>query len=384
MFSPIAHKKNGRTEKIHKNWKGVNVAADPKLPVCGRPIGNISFNGMFWGQKSNAAYGVVNLAMHFYHTFDENFARETYPYVRAVATFWEREVVPENGVYNIYNDAIHEGTVGDKNPILSLGLVRMTLQLANDMSEFLGVDENRRAKWRDVHEKLAPYPTQQREGKTVFRYTEKGRAWHRDNSLGLQHIYPAGQIGFDTEKPLLEIAKNTVLQMRRWNDFNATNSIFPAAVRVGLDAAEIWRELAAYSTRTACNGFQRGNPHGVENWSTVPNTINEMLCASNHGVIRLFAVWPRDTDAAFHTIRAEGAFLVSAKIANNTVGDVRITSEKGRPLTLQNPWHGKRVRVSVSTSATTGAEKNPEKILTGDRLHLKTTAATTYRFEPMK
>ena len=30
---------------------------------------------MFWGQKSNAAYGAVNLAAHWRHTYDPDFAR---------------------------------------------------------------------------------------------------------------------------------------------------------------------------------------------------------------------------------------------------------------------------------------------------------------------
>ncbi len=79
--------------------------------------------GMFWGQKSNAAYCVTNISAHFYHTYDAAFTRRVYPFVIDVVKFWEKYLVLENGQYNIYNDAIHEGTYGTKNPILSLGLV---------------------------------------------------------------------------------------------------------------------------------------------------------------------------------------------------------------------------------------------------------------------
>jgi hypothetical protein len=264
----------------------------------------------------------------------------------------------------------------------------MVMQLANDMSTHLNIDAERREKWLHIRNNLVPYPTQQRNGKTVFRYTEKGLAWVNGNSLGLQHIYPAGQIGLESPPELLEIAKNTVLQMRRWNDSNATNSVFPAAVRVGIDPAEIWRELENYSNRARSNGFQTGNPHGVENWSTVPNTVNEMLCTGHQSVIRLFHAWPKNTPASFHNIRTEGAFLISAKIENNLISDVVIVSEKGRPLTLQNPWHGKKVKVSPKKKATFSfsassktnatAAAAAEQVFSGPRITLETKPNTTY------
>lgn len=106
--------------------------------------GNIEDEGMFWGQKSNSAYAVVNMSMQFYHTWDEAYTRKVYPFVKGVATFWENYLTREGDRYVIYNDAIHEGTVGTMNPILSLGLVRMVMQTVSDMSALLGVDEEKR------------------------------------------------------------------------------------------------------------------------------------------------------------------------------------------------------------------------------------------------
>lgn len=302
--------------------------------------GNIEDEGLFWGQKSNSAYAVVNLSMQFYRTWDEAYACRVYPFVKGVATFWEKYLTREGDRFVIYNDAIHEGTVGTINPILSLGLVRMVMQTASDMSAFLGIDAEKRTEWMFIKEHLADYPLQERNGKTVFRYTEKGTSWWENNTLGIQHIYPAGQIGLDSDPQLLEVARNTIDEMRRWKDFNGTNSFFPAAVRVGYAPDSILYHLNAYSKHTYPNGFQFGNPHGIENWSTVPNTINEMLCMGHQGVVRLFPVWPRSEDASFHQIRVEGAFLVSASLKGGEVGLVTLFSEKGRDLTLLNPWKG--------------------------------------------
>jgi hypothetical protein len=88
--------------------------------------------------------------------------------------------------------------------------------------------------------------------------------------------------------------------------------------------------------------------------------LNEMLLQSYDGVIRLFPDWPKDLDASFGTLRACGAFLVSAELKNGVVAGVKIISEKGRDCTVLNPWPGKTVTVSRNG--------RPAGALAGDRL----------------
>jgi hypothetical protein len=57
--------------------------------------------------------------------------------------------------------------------------------------------------------------------------------------------------------------------------------------------------------------------------------LNEMLLESHEGVLRLFPCWPKDQDARFGTLRACGAFLVSAELKGGSIGGVKIASEKG-------------------------------------------------------
>lgn len=350
---------SARMEAAHADW---------------RLGGNIECGGMFWGQKSNAAYAVGNLSMHFYRTWDAAFARRVYPFVRGVAIFWEGYLRRQGDRYVILNDAIHEGTVGTMNPICSLGLVRMALQTACDMGELLGLDADRRAVWRGRMDSLSAFPTQERQGRTVFRYTEQGVDWWPDNTLGIQHIFPAGQVGLASDTALLRVARNTIDAMRRWSDFNGTNSFFPAAVRVGYPADSILVHLREYAGHTYPNGFQRDNPHGPENWGTVPCTVNEMLCMGHQGIVRLFPVWPRGLDARFCRLRVEGAFLVSAALHGGRVGEVTLLSEQGRPLALQNPWGEGAVVVSDSGGR--------PQTLRGAVLRLSTQPGHTYTFRP--
>lgn len=326
--------------------------------------GQVEDEGLFFGQKSNAAYCAVNFSQAFYRTYDQQFARRVYPLIKAVAVFWQHYVKKEGDRYVIGNDAIHEGTTGNKNPILSLGLVRMVLQTAVDMSQILGQDAALKTKWKNIRDSLSTFPLQTRNGKTVFRYSEEGPAWWPDNTLGIQHIYPAGQIGLDSDTALLQASVNTINEMHRWQDFNGSNSFFPAAVRIGYDADSILKALRRYSQHTYPNGFQYGNPHGIENCSTVPNTINEMLCMSNQQVLRVFKVWPPDADASFANLRSEGAFLISSALRQGKVQYVKIVSEQGRPLTLENPWPGSPLLIT--------SNKKPKWETAGGRVTLST------------
>ncbi|AOW10317.1 glycosyl hydrolase family 95 catalytic domain-containing protein [Flavobacterium gilvum] len=308
-------------------------------------------DALFLGQKSNTAYCATNLAAMFYRTYDKEYAKRVYPFVKATAIFWQHYLKKDGNRYIIENDAIHEGTYGTVNPILSLGLVPMVLKTAIDMSVLLGVDGDLRSDWKDKADHISKYTTQVRNGKTVFRYSEKGTDWWNDNTLGIQQIYPAGQIGLDSDPKLLEIAHNTIDEMHRWKDFNGSNSFFPAAVRIGYDSETILKNLREYSLHTYSNGFQLNNPHGIENCSTVPNTINEMLCMSNQNVLRVFPVWPKEKEALFANIRSEGAFLVSSELKNKVVVYIKIHSDKGRECVLQNPWPGQELLIKSNKKA---------------------------------
>jgi len=331
--------------------------------------------GTFLGQKSDAAYCLANMAMRWYLTYDKEYAKKVYPFVLEVANFWEDYLKFEDGRYVIHDDSVHEGSGPDFNSVVSLGLVRCTFELAVDMSTELGIDAGRQEKWQHILKNLSKFATQEKDGVTVFRLTEKGMAWAGDNTLEIQHIYPAGAIGLESDPKLIEISRNTIRVMNRWIDVNGMNSFYAAAVRVGYNPEVILNELRGMIEKVGdVNGFTRGNVHGVENCSIVPNAINEMLCMGHQGVLRVFPVWPKSKDARFLNIRAWGALLVSSELKGGVVKYVRIHSEKGRPCTLVNPWPGKSVDVYR------GGKK--AETLKGNRFVLKTEAGATVVLGP--
>ena len=360
----------GRKIAAARGWKGIH------LPVAIGPWGMTPYGeDLDLGQRSNAAYAALLFIWYWQHTQDKEWLKTTgYTYLRETAAFWEDYLKLENSRYVIYNDSIHEGSGPDMNAILSLGLVKTLFSNMIPMSEALGVDADKRAKWHDITEKMSAFPLQEKDGKTVFRYTEKGMEWCGENTLGIQHIFPAGAIGLDSDPKLLEISHNMIHAMGRWRDFNGSSSWYAACARVGYDPKKILAELNnMYSHHALPNKLLSFGGGGIENVSPALG-VTEMLLQSHEGVIRFFPCWPKDQDARFGTLRANGAFLVSAEIKGGVVGNVRIVSEKGMPCTVQNPWPGKRIQVIKS--------KNVAETLAGERFTLKTTNGESFQLQP--
>lgn len=343
-----------------RGWKGLHY------PVSIGPWGLCSYNPRLdLGQRSDGAYAAMNFIWYWQYTQDDEWLKKDgYPYLRELAEFWEDYLKLEDGRYVIHNDSIHEGSGNDTNPILTLGLLRTLFKNMLAMSNELGVDADKRAKWQDILDKLSPYPLQEHGGKTVFRYSEKGTPWWGGNTLGIQHIFPAGAIGLDSDPKLLEISRNMIEAMHRWHDGNGFSSWYTACARVGYDPKTILAKLRAECDRCSMpNLVLNYGGGGIENVSGFL-AINEMLFQSHEGVLRLFPCWPRDQDARLGRLRAVGAFLVSAELKSGVVTGVKIVSEKGRDCTVQNPWPGKSVQII--------RDGKSAEVVSGERFTFKT------------
>ena len=331
----------GEANAARHGWKGLHFPASIG-PWGMRPEGDDSD----YGQRSNAAYAALNFIWYYQYTQDKDWLKTAgYPYLREVEKFWTDYLKFENGRYVIYNDSIHEGSGPDFNSILSLGLVRTLYKNLLVMSADLGVDESLRPHWKDILVKISDWPLQERDGKTVFRYTERGMGWNNGNTLGIQHIFPAGAIGLDSSPRELEISRNMLDAMARWDDQNGACSWYTACARVGYPPEVILQHLRKLYDRSSMpNGLLNFGAGGIENVS--PSlAVTEMLLQSHDGVLRFFPCWPMGLDARFGLLRAVGAFLVSAELHSGTITGVKITSEKGKDCVVVNPWPEKFVRV---------------------------------------
>ena len=308
---------------------------------------------LFLGQKSHAAYAALIPIMHWFSTYDKEYAKENYyDFIFNVALFWEDYLVKKNGKYILKNDAAHEipyyrgkkfnalthiGQIHTINPINSLGLVKLLFKGIYDMAKELGLNSEKYALWEDINKNLSDFPTFIKKGKKCFRYSTFGIHWRDDNTVGLQHIFPASQIGFSSGEKLLKIAKNSYFMNDRRLDDNGSNSYLPAGARIGVDPEFLIEGIKQNIKEFALpNRLFRHHGGGIEHLTMVPSTINEMLMQSYEGVIRLFPCWNKKSDASFTNLRADGAFLVSAELKDEKIASLKITSLKGRACNVQS------------------------------------------------
>lgn len=308
---------------------------------------------LFLGQKSHAAYACVIPIMHWFSTYDKEYALENYyNFVLNTAAFWEDYLVKEKGKYVIKKDAAHEipyyrgekfryithfGQVNTINAINSLGLVKLLFKGVYDMAKELGLNSEKYDLWEDINENLSEFPTFIKRGKKCFRYSKKGIRWRDDNTVGLQHIYPASQIGFNSGDKLLKIARNTYFINDRRLDDNGSNSYLPAGARIGVDPEFLIEGIKQNIKEFALpNRLFRHHGGGIEHLTTIPATINEMLMQSYEGVIRFFPCWNKKSDASFTNLRADGAFLVSAELKDEKISSKKIKSLKGRVCNVES------------------------------------------------
>ena len=346
--------------------KGLCTSVWPRDKAIMKALYGVDCNSLEDGvellhQKINASFAAANMMMRFYSTYEKEYARKIYPYVKACAEFWQDYLIYENGRYVVKNDAFFEhypwfNYGGDDNSILSLGLIKMIFQGVDDLSRFIRVDLWKRTKWRQIYNRLSTYPTGINSiGRLSFKQSENEGV--QPSSINRIHIHglllPSGMTG-----PNLTPDYNDIMlaDMKGWHstdeqDWGATlgngiETVYPAAARIGYPAKELLKQLknriqmGAYPN---CYIYATGG--GVETLSAVPNTINEMMMQSYEGIIRVFPNWDRDVDGSFTNLRAYGAFLVSSSIENGIIGAVTIKSEQGRPCRIENPWPMHKVLV---------------------------------------
>lgn len=343
--------------------------------MYGYPDHMLDGGNMFWGQKSNASFGAVNMMMRFYATWDEEYAGKVYPYIRGCAEFWEDYLISRGGKYESVNDCFYEewpgrGTDNDVNPSCSLGLIRMVMRGALDISSLLGVDSDRRGRWQDILENLSDFPTGYTKDRrlSLKNSDRKGVSSNSEDfkPTGLNRIHMHGVLippmvsGPLTDSRFSSIMLDDMNQWtakdgRDWGNSmgNGVETVYAGAARLGFSPEKILRYLRErIEMNSYPNCYIVADGGGIETLAAVPFTINEMLIQSFEGTLRLFPCWARSQDASFRHLRANGAFLVSSSIKNGTIGEVDLLSEQGRPCRMENPWPGRTLLVRHSDGRT--------------------------------
>jgi hypothetical protein len=320
-------------------------------------------------QKSNGAFAAMPLIWYYEYTGDTAYlSRSLYPYLKKLAAFYDAYMDKSSRPYHIRHSSAHEGSV-DLDPNLDIGFCRRLCRTLIQASKVLGKDAGLRRVWEDDLKHLSGYPVTVWNGEKVYGEsatkrgsTDPAKLFHPgDQPINREGaVFPGENIYLGGDTAELAMARRSLKEVGGWcvnqggSGHNGFPKVWPVAARVGWPATDLYQKfrtaIIAHSRPSNMTTFQGGG--GIETAGAIEG-VNSMLMQSEGHVIRLFPDWPKDRNASFVRLRAKGAFLVSAALKDGQVEPVRLSSENGGPVTLVNPWQGRRVRViRVSEAAT--------------------------------
>ncbi len=290
---------------------------------------------------------VMKVIWNFWdYTGDDIMLRGTiYPLLRELAVFYEAfarrgwdgqyyHLLPtvETESYGIsYHLEFAKDTTG------AIAMFRKILSLAAEAAEYLGEDADKIPGWREVAERLPPYPTfQMGMGEILGGNPGIIPRWSAGDHEINSGNYPAtlaDEITLDSPQALKDLIIRTADTVR--NNHNTEPYILTGAF------AE--HTVVGYNV----------TPVKIESASLLAGELlraPERLLNSRSGRIHLFPVVPKDSAVAFQGFLTRGGFEVSAAKDASGVTAVTVRARRSIPCRLMNPWPGQRVTVTDTAS----------------------------------
>lgn len=344
-----------------------------------------------WHQYTHSSTTAAWLGHHFYlhwrYSMDRDFLRErAYPWLREASIFLE--AVTEKGLTGkrtlplSSSPEINDNRLDAWFPSITnydLALIRWTFEKTAELAEKLGRTEDVKH-WRMVLAEMPDFAIDPESKKMLVAKDYPLRFSHRHFSH-LMAIHPLGIIRWENGPKDQAIIKASLVDLEQkgtawWTGYSFSWLANMAARAREGEKAEKALEIfsTAFCLRNSfhCNGDQSGK--GYSNFRYRPFTLEgnfaaaaglqEMLLQSYSGTIRTFPAIPAAwKDVSFTTLRAEGAFLVSAERSGGLTRHVKILAEKGGVCRLENPFGGSQFDIEEAT------RDSVREI--GDELHIR-------------
>ncbi|WP_215225098.1 glycosyl hydrolase family 95 catalytic domain-containing protein [Echinicola shivajiensis] len=359
---------------VHKKYtkdfygtSGLNVPGVATL--TGEPMGG-------WIQYAFSPTVSAWLGQHFYlhwkYSMDEKFLRErAYPYLKDVATHLEEISIMKNGVRTlplssspeIYDNSIKAWFKDITN--YDLACMSFAFKAAGEMATELGLEEEAQH-WRALRKELPAYDLDET-GALTFAKGHPYNVSHRHFS-NVMAIHPFGNIDWSDGEKARKIIQATIEKLEKvgpdyWTGYSYSwfGNILARAFD-GEGAARYLRDFASsfcLKNTFHVNGDQSKSgkstflyrPFTLEGNFAFASGIQEMLIQSHTGIIKIFPAIPKSwDDLSFTDLRTYGAFLISAEKGNGKVVSVKVKSEKGGLLKLDNPFKTKNIKINNSKS----------------------------------
>lgn len=333
--------------------------------------------GGFWTgtlDNGSTAWTAQLFWLYYRYTLDRDFLREhAYPLLRGAMRVYEALLAEEDGHYVLPFGVSPEFGGSDfracgRNASFQLAAIHFLCRALIQASEVLGVDAGKREQWQDIDRRLPLGSISPHHELQIWDGQPLSES-HRHHSH-LAGIYPFDI--FDPTDPEQQqiiahsMRRLTQMGMGLWTGwcmpwasilFARTGDGDMAALLLELYRRVFTRPCGASLHDARFPGFtliaRWGDLNQIEAAMGAAAAVLEMLLHTKGGVLHVFPAVPKDwPDVAFLGIRAEGAFLVSARRRAGVTCWVRVLSEKGGVLRLANPFGETPVRLRRPGSRT--------------------------------
>ncbi|NIG53493.1 glycoside hydrolase family 95-like protein [Chitinophaga sp. Cy-1792] len=362
---------NKQYTKQYFGVEGLNVPGTATLH--GSPMGG-------WIQYSLSPTVVAWCAQHFYwqwkYSMDDNFLKtKAYTYIHEAATYLEHISQVKNGVRVLPLSSSPEFNDNNINAWFpqwtnfDLGLAKFLFTAAAEVAA-AGNNKNEASHWQKILSELPAYDVN-KTGLTVAPGQDLTES-HRHMSPYMA-VYPLALLDDNKQEDaaiihqsLQQIEKNGT---REWCGYSF--SWMACLYARAHEADKAVKQLDIFATNFCSvnsfhlNGDQKGGeysnftyrPFTLEGNFAFMQGVHELLLQSRMGYIEVFPAVPDSwKDVSFQDLRAEGAFVISAKKENGKMQSVKITAEKDGLLKIKLPFKKWAAGAMASSSFKTGSD----------------------------
>jgi alpha-L-fucosidase 2 len=355
-FTDWLWKTRDQNKKYTKQYFGVEGLNVPGVET----LNGYAMGG--WIQYSLSPTVAAWLSQHFYWQWKYSMDTQllltrTYPYLHDAATFLENITELKNRVRYLPLSSSPEYNDNDTRAWFlnwtnyDLSLAKFLFSAASEVSNAAGKTTEAKH-WSGILNQLPGYDVNET-GLTVAPGQNMDFS-HRHMSPYMS-IFPLAilDINKESDKNIIESSLKHIQQKgtRAWMgySFSWMASIYARSY----EADSAVKQLQIFASNFCSvnsfhvNGDQKGGeysdatyrPFTLEGNFAFAEGIHELLLQSRSDVVEVFPAVPQSwKNVSFNNLRAEGAFLMSAKKENGTIKSVKIVSEKGGLLKLKLPF----------------------------------------------
>ena len=322
-------------------------------------IGSADDDQRYENLHANLPWIMHNVWLMYKYSMDKNFLRDKcYPLLKRSMAYYLYILQKENdGKYHIpigYSPEYPGKGIGQegecKDPNIDIALLRWGLPALIESSMILNTDQAQRKRWKNIADSLVDFQ-KNADGFMIgadMPYTISHRHYSH-----LLMIYPLYLVNIDNgSKEIIERSLNHWIgDPKGLQGYSYTGaSSISAAIGNGDEALKYLKGLHRFLQP---NGLYKESGPVFETPLSGAQSIQDMLLQSWGGKIRIFPAVPTEwKDIIFQNWLAEGAFEVSAKLADGKAEFIMIKSLAGAPClfstSMKNPVvykNGKKIKV---------------------------------------